>query len=276
MESYDPERGTCAVRNAETGELDVMRCEPTGRNRSQEKIGGTMLNENIAITNYADGHITEDGGAALDRAAKRYMDKSGEKDYRKAINEAIIGARVELREDRAEFRSRTRNYQSHFRINEAEARKRVIEHDPRMRAVYFESDPFGPVNVVGEVAPPAVGKVTVQPWTPPVHEPIAIIQVANLLFGLPRDENMYVTLDQCAQALAPYPDTLDRAAGDKFDGYARTEISIQGKPGSVSENYPAALEAARRRYPALAALWATGRLTSQTLRELLPQILIRD
>lgn len=276
MESYDPERGTCAVRNAETGELDVMRCEPTGRNRSQEKIGGTMLNENIAITNYADGHITEDGGAALDRAAKRYMDKSGEKNYRKAINEAIIGARAELREDRAEFRSRTRNYQSHFRINEAEARKRVIEHDPRMRAVYFESDPFGPVNVVGEVAPPAVGKVTIEPWEPVVHEQPAIFAVANILFNLPRVPYNFIELSQAAAALRSYPDILQKAVSEKLDAYTRAEISIQGMAGSVSENYPRAFEAARRRYPALSALYATGRLSSQALRDLLPQILIND
>jgi hypothetical protein len=163
---------------------------------------------------------------------------------------------------------------SHFKINENEAIARVKKHDPRMAALY-EGDPFGPIMVTGTQPPPSKADITVQPWTPPIHETIAIIQIANILFGLPRDEFGYITLEQARAALKPYPDELDRAAGDKMDAYAKAEIHIQGMPGSVSENYPAALEAARRRFPALKDLEG-GRISSQGLRELLPQILITD
>ena len=225
------------------------------------------------VSYFEQGNVV--AGDVVAEAVRENMSETGEKDYGKSMTTVHRKARAEIDEGFDEFGRRGRSYASHFRIGGSEAIARVQKHDKAMAHIY-ELDPMRATQTVGIQPEPAVGKVTIQPWMPPVHEEIAVIAIANLLFGLPRDENMYVTLDQCASALKPYPDPLHRAAGDKFDGYARAEIHIQGMPGSVSDNYPRALEAARRRYPALADLWATGRLTSQALRELLPQILIRD
>jgi len=181
---------------------------------------------------------------------------------------AVVGENVK------EFGGRVRSYQSHFKITGDEAVRRVAQYDPKMKALY-ESDPFGPVNIIGVQPAPAVANITVPAWTPEVHESLAVSQIANILFNLPRDEFGYNTLDQARWALKPYPDAVDRAAGDTMDARARAEIHIQGMPGSVSENYPRAIEAAWRRFPALKDL-EVGRISSQGLRELLPQILIRD
>ena len=231
------------------------------------------MDTNLQILKYADGDLN--GGAAVDVAARAYMSKQGEKDYAKAVKAVITEARAAVGEDVQEYKNRVRAYVSQFKITESEAVRRVAQHDPKMKALY-EVDPMGPTMIVGEVAPPAVGKVTIQPWTPPVHEPIAIIQIANILFSLPRDENMYITLDQAREALAPYPDLLLKASSEKLDAYARAGISILGLPNFSSENYPAGFRWALSKYPALGALYSSGRLTSQALRELLPQILIND
>jgi len=230
------------------------------------------MDTNLEIVSYADGN--PNGGAAVDSAARQYMTEHSMKDYGAAVKAVITEARAAVAEDVKEFRQRTRAYMSEFKITEGEARKRVAQHDPRMKAL--EQDPFGPVMVTDTQPPPAVADVTTKPWTPPVHEPIAVIQIANLLFGLPRDEFGFIELSQAAEALRSYPDILQKAVSEKFDAYTRAEISIQGMAGSVSENYPRAFDAARRRYPALSALYASGRLSSQALRDLLPQIQIND
>jgi len=230
-------------------------------------------NSNLAILEYANGGLN--GGAELDEAAKTHMTEHNEKDYAKAVKAVITEARAAVAEDVKEYKNRVRSYQSHFKINEAEAHRRVAEHDPKMKALY-EADPMGPTMIVGQVEPPAVADVTTKPWTPPVHQPIAVIAVANILFGLPRDEFMYITLDQAREALAPYPDLLQRACSEKMDYYARMGIKILGLPGFSSENYAAGFEWARKQYPALAALYSVGKLTSRSLRELLPQILVTD
>jgi len=230
------------------------------------------MDTNLEICSYADGNLT--GGAAVDEAARAHMKETGEKSYAKAMAEVVKTAREAVADDTREFKSRVRAYMSQWKIGEGEARKRVAAHDPRMKI--YEADPFGPVMVTDTPPPPAVGKVTIQPWEPVVHEQPAIFAVANVLFNLPRDEYGFITLSQAAEALRPYPDELQKAASEKMDYYTRGEISIQGMAGSVSENYPRAFDAARRRYPALSALYASGRLSSQSLRELLPQILVND
>ncbi len=230
------------------------------------------MNQNIQILEYADGGLN--GGAAVHAAAIEHMSKQNEKDYSKAVREVIKEARAAVAEDVKEFGNRVRSYMSEFKINEGEARKRVAQHDPRMRAL--EQDPFGPIMVTGTQPPPSKADITVPAWTPPVHEEIAVIAIANVLFKLPRDPYGFITLSQAAEALRPYPDELQRAASEKLDAYTRAEISIAGLPGFTSENYPNAFKAAARRYPSLAVLYASGRLTSQSLRELLPQVQIVD
>jgi len=230
------------------------------------------MNQNMEILSYANGNTN--GGSAVHEAAREYMSNQGEKDYAKAMLAVIKEARAAVSEDVKEYKNRVRSYQSHFKINEAEAHRRVAQHDPKMRAL--EQDPMGPTMIVGEVALPSKADITVKPWNPPVHEPIAIIQVANILFGLPRDEFMHITLDQAREALAPYPDLLLKASSEKLDAYARAGISILGLPNFSSENYAAGFRWALAKYPALAALYSAGRLTSQALRDLLPQIQIND
>jgi hypothetical protein len=135
---------------------------------------------------------------------------------------------------------------------------------------------MGPTMVTGISEPRPVADVTTKPWDPPVHQAISIIQIANLLFGLPRDEYGYIELSQAREALRNYPDLLLKAASEKLDAYTRAEMNIAGMPGFVDQNYPNAFNAALRRFPSLAALYSSGRLSSQALRELLPQILIED
>ena len=230
------------------------------------------MDTNLEICSYADGNLT--GGAAVDSAARAHMDETGEKNYAKAVEAVIAHARESVAGDVKEYKNRVRSYQSHFKITEAEARRRVARHDPKMRAL--EQDPMGPTMIVGEVAPPAVADVTTKTWEPPVHQAISIIQIANLLFGLPRDEYGYIELAQAREALRTYPDLLQKAASDKLDAYARAGISILGLPNFSSENYAAGFRWAVAKYPALAALYSAGRLSSQALRELLPQIQITD
>jgi len=225
------------------------------------------------VSYFEKGNVA--AGDVVTAAVREDMNETGEKDFAKSMITVHRKARAEIDEGFSEFGRRSRSYASHFKIGGSEAVARVQKHDKAMAHIY-ELDPMRATQTVGIQPEPAVGKVTTQPWTPPIHEPIAIVAIANLIFGLPKDENMFVSLDQCAQALAPYGDLLLKASSEKLDFYARSEISISGAPGFVSENYPAAFSAAGRRYPSLFALYSAGKLTSQSLRELLPQILVTD
>jgi len=280
--SHLEDKGLCVVRRG-SGPKFLAKCEIVKRsananegqqkyeNQTQQK-GETFMDTNLEICSYADGNLT--GGAAVDSAARAHMDETGEKNYAKAVEAVIAHARESVAGDVKEYKNRVRSYQSHFKITEAEARKRVSAHDPRMKAL--ESDPMGPIIVPGIQAPPSKADITVPAWTPPIHEPIAIIQIANLVFGLPKDEFMYITVDQANEAARPYREVLDRARGDKMDYYARTGISVLGLHGFSSENYAAGFRWAVQKYPDLAAGYATGRMTAQAWRELLPQMLIND
>ena len=291
MESYDEKQGVCAIRDNESGQRYWARCEPTGRvvNERQQTIefqkriqnedhgkGDIHMDTNLEILSYANGN--PNGGAAVDEAARAHMNKSGQRNYAKAIEAVIAHAREEVADDVKEFGNRVRAYMSQWKISEGEARKRVAAHDPRMKI--YEQDPFGPVNVVGEVAPPSKADIAVRPWNPPIRETPATTAINNILKNLPRDEDGFITESQATDALRPYEDRLWQASADRMDDYTRAETSIQGMPGFASENYPAAFQAAGRRYPSLFRLWsAMGRVaaaTAQALRELIPTLKITD
>lgn len=231
------------------------------------------MNTNQEILSYARGNLN--GGAAVDLAAREYMKEHSETDYSAAVRTVIADARATVTWDKRDFTRMTRKFAAERGVSGGEAARAVAESNPRMRRIY-EQDPMAASEILGVSPPPAVANITNPPWTPPVHESIAINQIVNIVFNLPRDEFGFITLGQAAEALRPYPDLLQRASADKMDFYARSEMSIMGLPGFVSEKYPIAFEGARRRFPSLAALYSSGRLSSQALRELLPQILITD
>jgi len=218
--------------------------------------------------NVAAGNVVND-------AAREFMAENGETNYRKALVEVHRNARAEIDEGFDEFGKRGRSYASHFKIGGSEAVARVQKHDKNMAELY-ELDPMRATNTVGLQPEPAVADITVPQPVIPERFPGAVQQIGVMLFALPRDAEGFITLDQAAAALAPYPDLLQKATSEKMDYYARMGISILGLPGFSSENYNAGFQWAVKKYPSLAALYSTGRLTSQSLRDLLPQIQIND
>ena len=214
-------------------------------------------------------------GDMVNDAAREFMAENGETDYRKALVGVHRNARAEIDEGFDEFGKRNRAYMGQFRIGASEASARVRKHDRNMAALY-ELDPMRASNTVGVEPEPAVADITLPQPVIPERFPGAVQQIGVMLFGLPRDAEGFITLDQAASALAPYPELLQQATGEKMDYYARMGISVLGLTGVTSENFPAGVGWATKRFPSLAALYSTGRLTSQSLRELLPQLKIVD
>jgi hypothetical protein len=272
---YDATRGICAIRDDELGLLTVG-CEPMNRNenkKSQER-GENSMETNQAILAYDRGDVS--AGVAVDVAAKAHMEKTGEKNYSAAIKAVIKEAKATAVWDKRDFTRMTRKFAAERGISGSEAARAVAdEGGPRMRRIY-EQDPMGATELLGVSPPPAVADITVPQPVVPVRMPGSVQQVGVMLNALPRDPWGYVNLDQCAQALKPYPSLLDKAAGDAMNAYAYALIDILGLVGFKDQNFPIAYEEAKRRYRSLFALYQTGALTSQSLREMLPILKITD
>ena len=88
---------------------------------------------------------------------------------------------------------------------------------------------------------------------------------------------MSISFDQAARVLqSGYLDLLIKAASEKMDYYARSEISILGLPGFSSENYKLGFDSARRKYPALVEIYNAGQISLQGLKDLLPHLQLAD
>lgn len=289
VELHDESKGVCVIRNEGTGARFLARCEPVKRSASEDqqkneyrqktesgKKGKQIMNIETAtqvLSYFEKGNVA--AGNVVNDAAREFMAENRETDYQKALVGVHRNARAEIDEGFDEFGKRGRSYASHFKIGGSEAIARVQKHDRNMAALY-ELDPMRATDTIGVQPEPAVADIVVPQPDIPERFPGAVQQIGVMLFALPRDSEGFITLDQAAAALAPYPTLLQQAVSEKLDYYARMGIGVLGLAGVASENYPAGFKWATKRYPSLAALYASGRLTSQALRDLLPQLRITD
>lgn len=275
VDHYDSETGVCTLRDTQTGRRFDARCEPTGRNRYENKNSQQEVSMNQET-------VYENAGQALDAKVRRYsaehhcdyaeglhaMKELEPELYRAyAFDETPLDRKV--RNGAEEFSRRVEAYESEFKISRTEAVKRVGNHDPQMKT--YAEDPFGPTRIIGETEPGPRGEASWIPMPEGEIRATALMRIAVLLGGIPRNADMSISFDQAARVLqAGYLDLLIKAAGEKFDFLARAEISILGLPGFSSDNYQIGFDSARRKYPALTEIYSGGRITLRGLKDLLP------
>lgn len=181
----------------------------------------------------------------------------------------------EVRRGVEEFGRRVVAYQEQWNLSRDEARRRVAAHDPGMRA--YAEDPYGPIRVRGETAPRPSADVEVTQMPPGQIHSTALMQIAVLLGGIPRNPDMSISFDAAAQVLlAGYLDLLIAAAGEVLDSLTRAEFNKRGLPGYLSEHYPTLFQQVTRQYPELATIYSGGRITLQGLKDLLPHFQLVD
>lgn len=214
-------------------------------------------------------------GDMVNDAAREFMAENGETDYRKALVGVHRNARAEIDEGFDEFGRRGRSYASHFKIGGSEAIARVQKHDKAMAHIY-QLDPMRATETVGIQPAPAVADITVSNPDIPERFTSAEQEVFNVIAGLPKDADGYVTTRQVDAVLAASGARVDEAWGNRMDAKARAGIRILGLPNFSSDNYAAGFRWAASKFPALARMWAGGRPTAQGVREAFPQLLITD
>jgi len=230
----------------------------------------------------------ENPGQELDAKARRF---SAEKRCTYAEAFAVVKAEApelffryvsgesdldrEVRKGGEEFSRRVVAYQEEWNLSRDEARRRVASHDPAMKC--YEQDPYASIPARGETAPLPSSDWQVSEMPVGENRVTALMQIGVLLGGIPRNPNMSISFDAAARVLqAGYLDLLVKAASEKMDYYARSEISILGLPGFSSENYKIGFDSARRKYPALTQIYSGGRISLQGLKELLPHLQLVD
>lgn len=180
-----------------------------------------------------------------------------------------------VRDGAEEFSRRVVAYQDEWNLSRDEAKRRVGNHDPAMKC--YEQDPYGPTAIRGQTEPNPSTDWTVTQMAPGEIHVTALMQIGVLLGGLPRNPDFSISFDQAARVLqAGFLDLLVKAASEKMDYYARSEISILGLPGFSSENYKIGFDSARRKYPALTQIYSGGPITMQGLKDLLPHLQLID
>lgn len=234
VERFDEKTGICALYDPVSGRRFSASCEPTEKTRkdkSENRIGGSIQTGTISF---------QETGIAVDREVRRYQSEHPGTSYGEALRALMHEGDEAEAKAHAEIGRRTRAYQDHWNLDRDEARRRVLQHDPKLAE--FENPLWGPV---------AMGNI------------IDIINAA-----VKDSDNGDRILAQADRGQA------QKAAGDflneKTHELMRHEPLGPGEPGFDATRYPTFFERALRKYPATAEVYAGGPLTMAAVGEMLP------
>ncbi|MBI4524807.1 MAG: hypothetical protein HY695_13470 [Deltaproteobacteria bacterium] len=77
-------------------------------------------------------------------------------------------------------------------------------------------------------------------------------------------------LQTVIEVLNMHPDLARKIASDALAHFARIEFNKEQLPGLISQHWPEMTRRAIKNHPAVAAMWNTGRVSEEALREIFP------
>lgn len=141
VEKFDDERGVCDLRDEKTGKKWQAPCEPTGRNRHDNREEVSMETQTY-----------QDAGQEFHAKIEQYMDKAGcsyaeamrfvawqNRDLARRYSHGESDAGAKFDKAAGERERRVGVYADHFNTDTRRAETMVDEHDPKMRNIPLDA-----------------------------------------------------------------------------------------------------------------------------------------
>lgn len=180
-------------------------------------------------------------GDFVDTEIRRYQKEHAGASYGDALHALMHEGNEAEAKGHAEIERRTRAYEDHFNLDREEARRRVLQHDPKLAE--FDNNPlWGPV---------AMGN---------------IIDIINAAVKDPENGGRILAQADRGQATKAAGDFLDEKARELM----RHEPLGPGEPGFDQTRYGRFFDRVLKDYPATADVYNGGPLTMAAVGEMLP------
>jgi hypothetical protein len=233
---------------------------------------------------YALGHEDYQAAAIVNNDVRAYMKDVGETDYGAAMRKR----REQIRTLELSFRSDLSRFSNEAMADPGVELDRIarknLEISPHLgysrafRLALLENPRLATKYVGRPVRDDGVGKTQAyfaEQAQLKRYDQSPNVTISNIVTGLPRLNDNSIDISAAVAAVNAFgSDMLQRACQEELEKLVRTQIAIDGTPGSEA-NRPEMLREirakVRRRYPGLATAADGNAITERGLRELFPQ-----